>query len=104
SLYFQARTELLNCRKEKISKNINYTQEDILALKGDYEAFINDNGKGSRTAQSMKELAELEGFYLHDLKSAEALCNEIISMPGVNLQLRNQTKLSLGDFYLIEGD
>jgi tetratricopeptide (TPR) repeat protein len=46
SLYFQARTELLNCRKEKISKNINYTQEDLIGLKSDYLSFIDDNGRG----------------------------------------------------------
>jgi TolA-binding protein len=104
SLYFQARTELLNCRKEKISKNLNYTQTDLLGLKNDYLSFINDNGKGFRTAQSMKELADLEGFYLHDITAAIQLCNEIIALPGVNQQLKNQTKLSLGDFYLIDGD
>ena len=104
SLYFQARTELLNCRKEKIAKDINYTQVDLLALKADYQSFINDNGKGIRTAQSMKELAELFGFYLHNIDSAIALCQEIIALPGVQPHLKNQTKLSLGDFYLIDGD
>ncbi len=104
SLYFQARTELLNCRKEKISKNINYTQADLEGLKKDYLSFIDDNGRGFRTAQSMKELADLEGFYLHDLKSAESLCQEIIAMPGVQAQLKNQTKLSLGDFLLMDED
>lgn len=104
SMYFQARTELLNCRKEKVSKNINYTQADLEGLKSDYLAFIEENDRGFRTAQSMKELADLEGFYLHDLKSAIDVCNEIIAMPGVNNQLKNQTKLSLGDFYLIDGD
>ncbi|MBL0309474.1 MAG: tetratricopeptide repeat protein [Bacteroidetes bacterium] len=103
-LYFSARSELLNCRKEKIAKNINYTLEDLLALKSDYLSFINDNRRSFRTAQSMKELADLEGFYLHDLDSAMALCQEIVSMPGIMPQLRNQTKLSLGDFYLIQGD
>ena len=104
TLYFSARTELLNCRKEKVSKNINYTQADLEGLKGDYLLFINENERGFRTAQSMKDLADLEGFYLHDLKSAIDLCNEVIAMPGVNAQLKNQTKLSLGDFYLIDGD
>jgi hypothetical protein len=103
-LYFDARTELLNCRKEKIATNINYTRADLEGLKNDYLAFINDNERGPRTAQSIKELADLEGFYLHDLKNAIDLCNEIIDMPGVNRQLKNQAKLSLGDFYLIDGD
>ena len=103
-LYFEARTELLNCRKERVSKNLNYTQADLLGLKGDYLAFINDNDRSFRTAQSMKELADLEGFYLHDIQTGIDLCNEILKMPGVMNKLKNQTKLSLGDFYLITGD
>jgi len=104
SLYFEGRTELLNCRKEKISKNLNYTQADLLGLKSDYLSFINDNERNFRTAQSMKDLADLEGFYLHDIQGGIALCNEIIAMNGVPNKLKNQTKLSLGDFYLITGD
>jgi tetratricopeptide (TPR) repeat protein len=103
-LYMIARSELLNCRKEKIAKTINYTKADLESLRTDYLTFINDNGRGFRTAQSMKELADLTGFYLHDLEGAVAICNEIIAMPGVNNQLKNNTKLSLGDFYLIGGD
>ena len=103
-LYFQGRTELLNCRKEKVSKTLNYTQEDLLGLKNDYLAFINDNDRNFRTAQSMKDLADLEGFYLHDIPGGIDLCNEILKMPGVVNKLKNQTKLSLGDFYLISGD
>lgn len=103
-MYFEAKTELLICRKEKIAKTINYTQEDLLGLKGDYISFINENGKSPRTAQSMKELADLEGFYLHDISAAIADCEEVINMPGIPLQLKDQTKLSLGDFYLISGD
>jgi pentatricopeptide repeat protein len=104
NLYFQAKTELLFCRKEKIAKTINYTQEDLLALKRDYELFISDNGKNSSTANSMKELADLEGFYLHDIKSAIQHCDEVVNMSGIAQSLKNQSKLSLGDFYLIDGD
>lgn len=103
-LYFQARTDQLNCRKEKIAKTINYTQADLLALKEDYELFINENAGSVQTAQSIKELAELQGFYLHDIPSAIAACEKLITMPNVPQRLRNQAKLSLGDFYLIDGD
>jgi tetratricopeptide (TPR) repeat protein len=104
NLYFEARTALLNCRKEKISKTINYTQEDLLGLKSDYMAFINENGKTPQTAASIKELADLEGFYLHDANAAIADCEQVINMPGIPPKLKNQTKLSLGDFYLITGE
>ncbi|HWB63391.1 MAG TPA: tetratricopeptide repeat protein [Chitinophagales bacterium] len=52
----------------------------------------------------MKELADLEGFSLHDVEGAISLCKEIIAMPGITQQLRNKAKLSLGDFYLITGN
>lgn len=104
SLYFTSRIELLNCRKEKISKNIGYTQADLLGLKNDYLSFINENERGFRTAQSMKELADLMGFYLYDIEGAKQICEEIIALPGVPQKLKNESKLSLGDFYLIAGD
>lgn len=104
TMYFISRTELLNCRREKIAKNINYTRADLEGLKGDYINFINENDRGFKTAPSIKELADLEGFYLHEMDSAIELCNELLEMPGVNTQLKNKTKLSLGDFYLITGD
>jgi tetratricopeptide (TPR) repeat protein len=103
-LYFEAKTELLNCRKEKIAKTINYTQDDLLGLKSDYISFIAENGKTPQTATSIKELADLEGFYLHDVDAAIANCEEVINMPGIPVKLKNQTKLSLGDFYLITGE
>lgn len=104
SLYFQARTDLLNCRKEKIAKKINYTDADLQALKADYESFIAENGKNARTAQSIKELADLFGFYIHDIKAAVATSEELIDLSGIPQSLKNQAKLSLGDFYLISGD
>ena len=104
NLYFQAKTELLNCRKEKIAKTINYTKEDLEGLEKDYQSFISENGKTPGTAQSIKELADLEGFYLHDIEAAIKDCQDLINMPGVRNDLKNQTKLSLGDFYIISGD
>ncbi|MFN8277055.1 MAG: tetratricopeptide repeat protein [Chitinophagales bacterium] len=104
NLYFQAKTELLNVRKEKLAKTINYTNDDLLALKADYESFLSENGKNPRTSMSMKEEADLLGFYLHDLPGAIALTDELVRMPGIPNNLKNQAKLSLGDFYLMTGD
>jgi predicted Zn-dependent protease len=103
-LYFIARTELLNCRKAKISKRIHIQEADIKGLKSDYESFIAESGRGVHTAQSMKELAELELFYLHDIAAAIKICEDVLKMNGIPQQLKNQTKLLLGDCLLIDGD
>ncbi|MBX2902842.1 MAG: tetratricopeptide repeat protein [Chitinophagales bacterium] len=104
ALYFLARTELLYCRKAKIAKRINFSMDDVLGLKNDYESFIAESGRGLQTAQSMKELAELEVFYLHNIPAAIKLCEELLQMNGVPQQLKNKTKLLLGDCLLIDGD
>ncbi|HEY0262790.1 MAG TPA: tetratricopeptide repeat protein [Chitinophagales bacterium] len=103
-LYFEARSDQLNCRKEKIAKTINYTQADLLALKADYEQFISENEGSPQVAQSIKELADLQGFYLHDLNAAIDASEKLIAMQGISQKLKNQAKLSLGDFYLMSGD
>jgi pentatricopeptide repeat protein len=92
-LYLMARTELLNCRKEKIASKVNFAREDLLALRSDYESFIKEMGKGNQTAQSMKELAELNGFYLQDIPTAIALCEEILKMPGISREVKKQNKI-----------
>lgn len=103
-LYFVARTEILNCRKAKIAKHINFLQVDVENLKTDYENFISESGRSYQAAQSMKELAELEVFYLHNIPAAIKICEELLQMNNIPQQLKNQTKLLLGDCLLIDGD
>jgi tetratricopeptide (TPR) repeat protein len=102
--YFQAKTDLLNCRKEKIAKTINYSQDDLLALKTEYSVFILENGRNPNTAKSMKEMADLVGFYLHQPDTAIMICQDIVDMPGLPQQIIDDAKISLGDFYLMSGE
>ncbi len=103
--YFQtARIEQLNCRKEQIAREIAPSMADLLLLKSDYSQFIEETGKNAQNAHTLREFADLIGFYLQQTDSAVILCEEILRMPGLSRENRNKTKLSLGDFYLMSED
>lgn len=103
--YYQtARMEQLNCRKEQIARDIAPSPADLLLLKSDYSQFIAETGKNAQNAQTLREFADLIGFYLKQTDSAVLFCEEILRMPGLSRENRNKTKLSLGDFYLMTED
>jgi tetratricopeptide (TPR) repeat protein len=103
-LYYSARLELLQTRKERLTSGAAYSSADLQALKADYQQFIAEAGRGPHTAASLKELAELYGFWLHQTDSAIQTAEELLRQPGLTQSVRNQTKLSLGDFYLLAGE
>ncbi len=103
-LYYSARLELLQTRKQRLTSGSAYSNDDLLALKADYQQFIREAGRGPHTAGSLKELADLYGFWLHQIDSAIQTAEDLLKLPGLSSSVRNQTKLSLGDFYLLAGE
>jgi tetratricopeptide (TPR) repeat protein len=103
-LFITAKMLLLNTRKTKITKGYNYTQEDVLVLKNEYLGFLKEFGKSPATAQTMCDLANLEALYINDLDSAIVLLTEVVSMPGINRDIKNRAKLELGDYYVMNDE
>ena len=53
---------------------------------------------------SLIQLAELEALYLNDLDKATGILKEIVDLNGVNEGVRASAKLSLADYYLMQGE
>jgi tetratricopeptide (TPR) repeat protein len=104
TFYIEAKREALRCRRTQLVEGYNYSQQDIQALKKEYETFLNEFGRSRTTAGLVLELAELEAFFLNDLDSAIELLSEMIQFPYIDVQLQAEAKLSLADFYLIKGE
>jgi tetratricopeptide (TPR) repeat protein len=102
--YFVSKRRALDCRKKKIVEKQDYTQQDLLTLESEYEKFLLENGKSKTTAEIIAELADLEAFYLKNIPKSISLLQEVISYPSVDRQLQARSKLSLGDFYLINSE
>lgn len=103
--YFYARESILDVKKEKITNSYGYTQEELLNLKKGYTDFLSEfEFNRLKTANTIRNLAQLEAFYLHDLDTAITLLEDLISTPGINDNFISEAKLDLGDFYLLQGE
>ncbi len=102
--FFQAKRKALDCRKKKVVEKQDYTQQDLLTLEGEYEKFLNEKGRSKTTAEIIAELADVEALYLKNIPKAIDLLKEMIDYPGIDRQIQAKGKLSLGNFYLINGE
>lgn len=104
SYYLEARQELLSNKKRKVLKNPEYTQEDLIDLKQEYNSYLDQIGRNKQSAYIVAELANLEAYYMNDLESASKQLEEMIKYPGVNRFVKANGKINLADFYLMKGE
>ena len=104
SFYLDAKRSSLRCRRSKLVEGYAYSQNDLRVLEQEYLTFLNEVGYNRNSARIVMELAELEAFYLNDLDKAISLLKEAVDYPGLNMRTQAEAKLSLGDFYLMQGE
>lgn len=104
SYYLEAKKQALLCRRQKLVDGYDYTREDLLKLEELYESFLNEFTRSKVTASIILELAKLEAFYLNDLEKATSLLKEMIDYPQIDPRLQAEGKLSLADYYLMQGE
>ncbi len=101
--YISAREMLILTRQEKVKSTFPVDTVAIRQLVKDYELLISELGLGSYTLNAYREKSLLHAFYLDEPDIAVNILQEIISYPQVEVNLLAQTKLDLGDIYIILG-
>jgi len=102
--YIPARMQLLEVRNKNITAEGNYTMEDLLKLKSEYQTTLSELGRDATTAPLISGLAHLEAFYLDNPDSAIINLEEAIVFPGISRTVQAKCKLELGDIYLFTGN
>ncbi|NJN34204.1 MAG: hypothetical protein HC817_08105, partial [Saprospiraceae bacterium] len=102
--FIEAKRNLLACKRKKLTEGYSFSKDELRVVEQEYESFLNEAGRNNRTASIILELADLEAFYLKDLDKAVKLLEDLIDFPMVDRKIQAQAKLSLGDFYLIQGE
>ncbi|MEM7102467.1 MAG: tetratricopeptide repeat protein [Bacteroidota bacterium] len=102
--YLEAKRKLLSTKKIKLVEGFTYTNDDLSVLQGEYEAFLTEFGQNKSSAGIIRELAQLHAFYLNDLDKAVTLLEKMIALPGVHRYIRAESKLDLGDYYLMKDE
>ena len=104
SYYLDSKRGLLNSKKAKVTETFTYTKEDLLALKAEYNSFLEEMGRNTQTAPLMQEFAEFEALYVNELDTAIMILEEMKEFGGLSPESTARAKLSLGDYYLMSGD
>jgi len=102
--YINAKLGVLHTRNQKIFYNGNYTPIYLTALENEYIAFLKEFGRYPFTAQSIRELAHLQAYYLFKYPDAISNYNELINMPRLDNRFKAECKLDLGDIYVLKSE
>jgi TolA-binding protein len=102
--YYQiARSEKLTCMKNQLQRNPLYTQEDVKALGLEYASFL-DEFPQYLQKETLREYAELEARYAHNIEKAIELLNNVVKANNVQQAFKGRCKLEMGDYELVRDD
>lgn len=102
--YLIARQRLINAREEQVQHTFPVDLQKVRSLVADYEALLAEVGRNAQTVEVLQHMANLYAFYLDDKDKAIALLQEAVNMPQASPALVAESKLTLGDIYLLKGE
>ncbi|KAA9339968.1 tetratricopeptide repeat protein [Adhaeribacter soli] len=102
--YVVSRQRLLNAKEEQVKNTFPIDHTKIRSLIADYQKLLQEFGKNDRTADAMRNMAMLHAFYLDEKEQAINLLEEVVNTPRTNPDLVAQSKINLGDIYLLKGE
>jgi tetratricopeptide (TPR) repeat protein len=102
--YFIASRYIIKAREELVKNTYPVEKEDIIKLVNDYQNLVDEIGLNNTSLEALNSKALLHAFYLDQEDSAISILSRIIEIPRVAPKLRAQSKLALGDIYLLTGE
>ena len=101
--YNFARTNELESRTRKLIQG-NYTKEDLIILENEFKQNLLEYGINPINAPVIKQLANLQAFYLNKYEDAIINYETLLKMPRLDKYLQAQVKLELGDLYILKNE
>lgn len=102
--YFDSRVGELEVSFERINKNFPIENKQLWRLLHDYDKAFEELGKNLQTVSLMRNYAELMAYYADSLQRAADILYDILDIPQLPHQQRDETKLALGDLLLFAGE
>lgn len=104
-IYGLAKNMLIQAKEQVVRRTYPIDLEQIKSLVADYEQNIKEFGIRSNTADAVRNMAKLYAFYLNDRDTAIAILEGMIkSRQRIPQTKIDQSKLDLGDIYLLKGE
>ncbi|QHT67907.1 tetratricopeptide repeat protein [Rhodocytophaga rosea] len=98
------RRYLIMSREELVKNTFPINRDQIQSLIVDYQRLIGDIGKTQQSAEAMRNMAVLYGFYLDNKDTALFYLKESVKYARQNSDLIAKCKIDMGDIYLLKNE
>ena len=93
----------LRVLQAQLDRNNQYSEADVLELKGVYLKTIEEFGSSEYTVALMRDLAHLEAFFLQNVDEAQTLLENALEFNNARPFDLAEVKLELADILLLKG-
>jgi predicted Zn-dependent protease len=101
--YFDARVGELEVDFARINHNYTVDKKSLKALKEKYQSAFDELGKNERTIPLMRHYATLMAYHGGEVQEAVSMLDDVLELPRLKNQVRDEVKLELGDLLLFAG-
>jgi len=102
--YMDSRRNLLQAEYARVLKNNSHDIKQLEALEVKYSEIVKEYGKNNFTLSLIKDLVNLQAFYLGKSQEAVEILKELIKLQGMRQDEVAECKLILADILLMTGD
>ena len=101
--YVPAKINILSSQNKLLIAG-KFSNQELVSLEKGYQELLTEFGENLNTAFAIRQLANLQAFYLGKIKSAEVVLERLLAIPNLSAQMVGQTKLELGDIYILANE
>lgn len=102
--FLPAQLGTIRAREAKVKRTYPVNNDSIRYLIGEYEHFQNRYPNQSSANEAELSAAMLHAYFLNELDSGISILTRLIAKPKISSQLIAQSKINLGDIYLLKGE
>ena len=101
--YFDARVGELEVEFARINRNYTIDAKNLASLRARYLSAFDELGRNERTVPLMRHYATLMAYHGGDAQEAVSTLDDVLELPRLKPQVRDEVKLELGDLLLFAG-
>ena len=101
--YFDARVGELEVEFARINHNYTIDTKNLASLRARYLSAFDELGRNERTVPLMRHYATLMAYHGGDAQEAVSTLDDVLELPRLKPQVRDEVKLELGDLLLFAG-
>lgn len=102
--YQYARRLWMEAKERKIKNTYPIDPLEIRELANKYQLLYEELQPAQTAFEALRSKALLHAFYLNEIDYAALLLSQLVKNPRAGIQLISQSKLDLGDIYLLKGE